>query len=152
MSFLHAFGPRYDLPISLALYLYAAGGVVVISFVMVAVLFGEKVGPNAIRYPTWQAGPLTSIDRSRWSRLLGGVIGVGGLLLVIGTGFLGNNNPFYNPAEYLVWIYMWAGLFIITGLVGNLWEYLNPFAALDTVVRRFYDPPRRQLPGRLGVW
>jgi len=149
---LHAFGPRYDLPISLALYLYAAAGVVVISFVMVAVLAGDKLGPNAIRYPTWPAPLLGAIDRSPWSRRIGGLIGVALLLLVILTGLLGNNNPFFNPAEYLVWIYLWAGLVILTGLVGNLWEYLNPFAALDRLVRRFYDPAPRELHKRLGIW
>ena len=39
------------LPISLALYLYAAAGVVVVSFVMVAVFAGDRVGTRAIRYP-----------------------------------------------------------------------------------------------------
>ena len=38
MILLHGFGQRYDLPIGLALYLFAAGGVVLISFVLV-VLF-----------------------------------------------------------------------------------------------------------------
>ena len=38
MILLHGFGQRYDLPISLALYLYAAAGVVVISFVLVVAL------------------------------------------------------------------------------------------------------------------
>ena len=151
-ALLHAFGPRYDLPISLALYLYAAAGVVVISFVMVAVLAGDKVGPTAIRYPTWRAGLLDAIDRTPWSRRIGGTIGLAALLVVTLTGLLGNNSPFLNPAQYLVWIYLWAGLVILTGLVGNLWEYLNPFAALDGLVRRYYDPPPRRLPERLGVW
>lgn len=152
MILLHAFGPRYDLPISLALYLYAAAGVVVISFVMVAVLLGERVGESAIRYPTWPAPLLTRIDRSPWSRRIGGLIGLAALAVVIVTGLFGNNNPFFNPAEYLVWIYLWAGLVILTGLVGNLWEYLNPFAALDGLIRRVYDPAPRELPKRLGVW
>jgi hypothetical protein len=149
---LHAFGPRYDLPLSLALYLYAAGGVVFISFVLVAVLAGERVGPGAIRYPSRPASLLTALDRSRVVRVLGGLVGLAALLLVIGTGFFGNNNPFYNPAEYLVWVYLWAGLVILTGLVGNLWEYLNPFAAVDSLVRRAYDPAPRVLPGGMGVW
>ena len=33
--FLHGFGPRYDLPAPLFWYLFAAAGVVVISFVLV---------------------------------------------------------------------------------------------------------------------
>ena len=39
--FLHGFGQRYDLPGPLFLYLFAAAGVVVLSFVMV-VLFGGR--------------------------------------------------------------------------------------------------------------
>jgi hypothetical protein len=150
--FLHAFGQRYDLPISLALYLYAAAGVVVISFVMVAVLAGDRLGEKAIRYPTWPAPWLTAIDRSAWSRAIGGVIGFAALATVVLTGLLGNSNSAFNPAEYLVWIYFWAGLVILTGLAGNLWEYLNPFVLLEGVVRRFYDPPPRPLPSRLGIW
>ena len=49
--FLHGFGVRYDLPASLALYLFAAGGVVVISFVLVVLFAGDQVGAKAIEYP-----------------------------------------------------------------------------------------------------
>jgi len=149
---LHAFGPRYDLPLSLALFIYAAAGVVVISFVMVTVLAGDRVGDRAIRYPTWPAPGLPAIDRSPWSRRIGGLLGLAALGTVIGTGLFGSQNPFYSVAEYVVWIYVWAGLVILTGLVGNLWEYLNPFAALDGLVRRVHDPPPGRLPERLGIW
>ncbi|MEP7104378.1 MAG: hypothetical protein ABI838_00840 [Chloroflexota bacterium] len=149
---LHAFGPRYDLPLSLALYLYAAAGVVVISFVMVTVLAVDRLAERATRYPTWPAPWLETLDRWSWSRRIGGLVGLALLGTVIGTGLLGSQNPFFSVTEYLVWIYLWAGLVILTGLVGNPWEYLNPFAALDRLVRRFYNPPPRPLPERLGVW
>ena len=48
---LHGFGQRYDLPISLALYLYAAAGVVIISFVLVVLFTGDQVGVKALQYP-----------------------------------------------------------------------------------------------------
>ena len=48
--FLHGFGFRYDLPISLPLYLFAAGAVVAVSFVMVAVFAGEKLGERAVEW------------------------------------------------------------------------------------------------------
>ena len=51
MILLHGFGQRYDLPIGLALYLFAAGGVVFISFVLVVLFAGEQVGAKAIEYP-----------------------------------------------------------------------------------------------------
>src|SRR6202521_4645767 len=126
---LHGFGARYDLPISLALYLYAAAGVVVISFVLVVLFAGDQVGAKALQYPRRAVPALASIARTPWPRIIGGVIGIAGLLAVVITGLFGSSNPLYNPAEYLVWIYFWAGLFIFSGIVGNLWYLVNPWAA-----------------------
>ncbi len=152
MIYLHGFGARYDLPISLALYLYAAAGAVVISFVVVAALAGDRVGEHAVRYPTRPARLLTRLDRSPWTRRLGGALGVAGLVTVITTGLFGTQNPQVNPAEYLVWIYLWATLVILTGLVGNLWEYINPFAALHSLIHPWLPRTSRDLPTRLGIW
>src|SRR5258706_4785244 len=82
----HGFGLRYDLPISLALYLYAAAGVVVISFVLVALFTGDQVGAKALRYPRRPAPILASIARTPWPRIIGGAIGGAGLLDVVVTG------------------------------------------------------------------
>ncbi|MHB8611679.1 MAG: hypothetical protein ACYDAL_04515 [Candidatus Dormibacteraceae bacterium] len=149
---LHGFGQRYDLPISLALYLYAAAGVVVISFVLVVLFTGEQVGAQALRYPRRAAPRLAAIARTPWPRIIGGAIGIAGLLAIVITDLFGSSNPVYNPAEYLVWIYFWAGLFIVSGLVGNLWYLVNPWAAIYDVVNRFIRVrPVTKLP-RVGVW
>ncbi len=156
--FLHGFGQRYDLPISLALYLYAAAGVVVISFVLVVLFAGDQVGAKALQYPRRPARWLTAAARSRWPQRIGGAIGVFGLLAVVITGLFGSTNPAYNPSEYLVWIFFWAGLVIFTGLVGNLWYLVNPWAAIyDAVARLGLPSPRLRrgaprLAGSLGVW
>jgi len=149
---LHGFGQRYDLPISLALYLYAAAGVVVISFVLVVLFAGEQVGAKALQYPRRPWPALAAIARSGWPRIVGGTIGVAGLLAVVVTGLFGSSNPVLNPAEYLVWIFFWAGLVILSGLVGNLWYLVNPWAAI-------YDALSRIVPSRtvwklpnVGVW
>ena len=149
---LHGFGQRYDLPISLALYLYAAAGVVVISFVLVVLFTGDQVGAKALQYPRRPAPMLASIARTSWPRVIGGAIGVVGLLTIVITGLFGSSNPLYNPAEYLTWIYFWAGLFILSGLVGNLWYLVNPWAALYDAVRRMVRVgPALKLPN-VGVW
>ena len=150
---LHGFGPRYDLPISLAIYLYAAAGVVVISFVLVVLFAGDQVGAKAIEYPRRPLPWLVSIARSSWPRIVGGVIGVAGLLATVTTGLFGSTNPVLNPAEYLVWIYFWAGLVIVSGLVGNLWYLVNPWSAIYDVVNRIVGlRPVWKLPTSLGVW
>jgi len=149
---LHGFGQRYDLPISLALYLYAAAGVVVISFVLVVVFSGEQVGAKALQYPRRPWPALASIARSRWPRIVGGAIGVAGLLAVVVAGLFGSPNPVLNPAEYLVWIFFWAGLVILSGLMGNLWYLVNPWAAAYDVLSRLVSVrPVWKLPN-VGVW
>ena len=151
--FLHGFGTRYDLPASLWLYLFAAGGVVVISFVLVVVFAGEQVGEKAIWYLRRELKFLLSIARSPWPRVIGGLIGVLGLATIIVTGLFGSSRPELNPAEFLIWIYFWAGTVIVSGLVGNLWYLLNPFAAIyDAVTKLVRLGPVWKLPQRLGIW
>jgi hypothetical protein len=149
---LHGFGPRYDLPIGRALYLYAAGGVVFLSFVLVVLFAGDKVGARAIMYPRRAVPWLLPIARSPWPRIVVGSIGVAGLAVTIVAGLFGPTNNFYNPAEYIVWIFFWAMTVIVSGLVGNLWYLLNPWAAIyDAVARLVRIAPRGKLPG-VGVW
>jgi hypothetical protein len=149
---LHGFGVRYDLPISLALYLYAAAGVVVVSFVMVALFAGDRVGARAISYPRRESRLLTRIGRTPYPRAVGGAIGVLGLLAIIVSGLFGSQEPTRNPAEYLTWIYFWAALVILSGLVGNLWVLLNPWAAIYDVTLGRRPRPVRTLPEWLGIW
>jgi hypothetical protein len=149
---LHGFGVRYDLPASLAIYLFAAGGVVLISFVLVVLFAGDQVGAKAIEYPRRPLPFLLTMARTPWPQIVGGVIGVLGLLTVVITGLFGSTDPTRNPAEYLTWIYFWAATVIVSGLVGNLWYLLNPWAAIyDAVTRIVRIGPVWKLPD-VGIW
>src|SRR5260370_25575967 len=131
MILLHGCGQRYDLPISLDLYLYAAAGVVVSSFVLVVLFAGDQVGAKALQYPRRPAPALASIARTPWPRIVGGVIGVAGLLAIVITGFFGaQKRPDLNPAEYLTWIFFWAGLVILSALAANLSYLVDPWSPI----------------------
>src|SRR4029077_17647412 len=105
-----------------------------------------------VHYPRRAVPFLLPVARSPLPRAVGGTIGVLSLLVVVITGLFGSSNPQYNPSEYLTWIYFWAGLVIVSGLVGNLWYLLNPFAAIYDLVTRFVRlGPWGKLPGT-GVW
>jgi hypothetical protein len=153
--FLHGFGTRYDLQGPLFLYLFAAAGVVVLSFVMVVLFAGDKLGEEAVSYPRWRAAWLDALANAAWPRIAGGSVGVLGLVAVIVTGLFGSQNPFYNPDEYLVWVYFWAAIVILAGLLGNLWQLLNPWTALYPLVARL-RPPAKGTSGdrkpRFGIW
>ncbi|GAC1640560.1 MAG: hypothetical protein NVS9B11_07250 [Candidatus Dormibacteraceae bacterium] len=152
MILLHGFGQRYDLPISLALYLYAAAGVVVVSFVLVYLFAGDQVGAKAIQYQRRPVPALGPVARSRWPRAVGGVLGIAGLFAIVITGLFGSSRPELNPAEYLTWVYFWAGLVILSGLVGNLWYLVNPWSAIYDAAARFTPlRPIWKLP-KVGVW
>jgi hypothetical protein len=149
---LHGFGQRFDLTAPLVLYLVAACGVVFLSFVLVVLFIGEGSGGETVRYPRRAIPWLTAVARTPWPRAIGGTIGVLSLLIVIVCGFFGSSLAFYNPAEYFVWIYFWAVTIILSGLLGNLWYLLNPWAAIyDAVVRFVPIRPRWNLP-EVGVW
>ena len=151
--FLHGFGQRYDLPGPLFLYLFAAAGVVVVSFVMVVLFAGDKLGEEAVSYPRRRAAWLDGPANAAWPRRVAGAIGVLGLLAVVVTGFFGSQQSFYNPAEYLVWVYFWAATVILSGVAGNLWALLNPFAALYSLLTRLgLKGPTTYPRWRWGIW
>jgi hypothetical protein len=84
---------------------------------------------------------------------VGGLIGVLGLAAIIITGLFGAPDATRNPAEYLTWIYFWAATVILSGLIGNLWYLLNPWAALFDAIARFVRlRPVLKLPDRVGIW
>jgi hypothetical protein len=75
-----------------------------------------------------------------------------GLLSIIITGFFGSTNNYLNPSEFLMWIYFWAATVILSGLVGNLWSLLNPWAAIYNAVNRIVPVrPIWKLPN-VGIW
>src|SRR5215218_11248937 len=72
----HGFGPTYDIPIPLWLYLYGAAAAVVLAFVPLA-LFSRKEWDPAFRYPRFDLFDIPWLRRVLTSRLI-----VGGLRLL----------------------------------------------------------------------
>ena len=119
---------------------------------LVVIFASDQVGTSAIEYPRRSVRWLAALGRSPWPRGIGGAIGVLGLLAVIVSGFFGSTDNDRNPAEYLTWIYFWAATVILSGLVGNLWSLINPWAAMYDITKRVVPrAPKRPLL-RVGVW
>jgi hypothetical protein len=155
--FLHGFGVRYDLPIPLSFYLVGASSVVALSFILIA--YFVRGGAEDLRYPRFRIDNLRGIGplvRGPVPRLVGGVIGVSVLLATIITGFFGSTDATSNPAEYLLWIYGWPFLVMLSTFVGNVYALVNPWAGLYGAFRFLSGgrPVRPLLGGvsRLGLW
>jgi hypothetical protein len=85
-----------------------------------------------------------------------------GLLAFLGVflaGMVGSDNPDTNVAPRAIFVAMWVGLTVVSGLVGDVWQALNPFDTLCAVGQRLRrlagrpDPPAQanNLPD-LGYW
>jgi len=154
-------GGRLDLPVPLWLYLYGAGGVVVLSFIVAGTFFGKMISfENYPRYNLLGNNFLHSLIKShlviRLSRLLGVLL----LFLVVATGLFGTNLTYYNFAPVFVWVFWWVGMGFVVALFGNLWALVNPWSGIFTFIQFLHAKltgkgrvvPLLTYPDRLGAW
>ncbi len=123
----HAFGARYDLPLPLQLYLLGAGGIVLLSFVVLAFL------PRTQALPGHWTLPLPAWLPPRWRRSLrraAAAFAIGIFLLVLVAGLAGQQSATGNIAPLIVWVLWWIGFLFLCVLLGNLWPLFNPWNAL----------------------
>ena len=159
----HGFGPTYDIPIPLWLYLYGAAAAVVLAFVPLA-LFSRKTrdADAAYLYPRFDLFRVRLLRTILTSRLLLGglrLLSVVLFLVVVISGLVGLQSGF-NIAPTFVWVTWWVGLSFFTALVGNLWPLVNPWSVLfdwaEVLVRRpgFGDGLElgEPYPEAVGLW
>jgi len=159
----HGFGPTYDIPIPLWLYLYGAAAAVVLAFVPLA-LYSRKTPDvdSVYHFPRFDLFGVPLWRKLLTSRLLVGglrVLSVALSFVVVISGLVGLQSGF-NIAPTFVWITWWVGFSFFTALVGNLWPLVNPWSVLfdgaEGLARKLGFRDRLELgepyPGALGIW
>ena len=151
----HGFGPRYDLPLPLSLYVWGAGATVALSFVVMALFLRRAHDHERFRI-AWncQNGFVDALLPS--VRALAVVL----LALVIVAGLFGSQDPVRNIAPVMVWIIGWVALTFICAFVGNAWQPINPWSTVFGAAESLYGRIRpgetlglaRPYPEKLGVW
>lgn len=154
-SMAHAFGARYDLPIPLWLWVSAAGAVVGLSFVVVALFLPARSLSLAERRFDLGSGP--AIGALAHPVLLEGfrLVSVVLFLLVIIAGLFGNQTTTKNIAPVLVWVIWWVGLAYLAALLGDIWRLFNPWDALFGWAESRFGFSNRRLrayPAWVGAW
>ncbi|WP_284008294.1 hypothetical protein [Haloarcula pelagica] len=138
-----AAGGRESLTIPTWLFLSTGGAAVGASFLLASFVTDRAF---VERLHGWEAGLFDGGERLLLT--LGRLLGLGGLVAVLVTGFLGPETPRTNLAILLVWAGWWAGLVIVTYLLGNAWSALNPFKTLAMLLPSLdYGYPER-----FGAW
>ena len=159
----HGFGPTYDIPVPLWLYLYGAAAAVLLSFVPLALFPGkERSADTPYRYPRFDLFRIRLLKALLTSRLLVAgmrVLSAALFFLVVIAGLVGLQSGF-NIAPTFVWVTWLVGFSFFTAFVGNVWPLVNPWSILfdwaEGLARRLGYRDGLELgepyPEALGVW
>lgn len=118
-----------DLPIPGWLFLWAAGVVLVLSFLAFGVLWRRPMlEQKSVGRAIW-----STFGRALTSRFLEAVVGAvsAGLLVVVFlAALIGEPSVAENIAPTFVYIVFWLGMVLLSVLLGNVWSVLNPWRAI----------------------
>lgn len=104
--------------------------------------------------PRLQGGPLERPLTASWVSSVASLlafVGLAGLGLVLVTGIFGGVRGRSNLAPVLVWVYFWLVISFLSALVGDLWQYINPWRSISRI-GGFGRRERPELVEKLGMW
>jgi len=127
----HGIVAREDLPIPRWLFVAAAGTVLIVSFLALAVLWPQP----QLETGHWRAlpGAPTRLG-GRGPEILGGALGAFVLAVVVWSGFDGSQLVTDNFAPTFVYVILWVGLVFASVLFGDVFRMLNPWRAVARAV------------------
>lgn len=142
----HGVGGRSDLPAPLWLAMYAAGLVVLASFLVLVTFWHHP------RFRGTTAGrPLPpAVQRFVNSRTLRIPLQAVGLLLYLATLVtlsFGGDTAADNPAPTWIFVWLWVGLPVLSVIFGPVWRLVNPLRTIASGLRAL-SPPSRRSAGR----
>ncbi len=127
----HGIVAREDLPIPRWLFVAAAGTVLIVSFLALAVLWPQP----QLETGHWRALPGAAARLGgRGPEILGGALGAFVLAVVVWSGFDGSQLVTDNFAPTFVYVIFWVGLVFASVLFGDVFRMLNPWRAVARAV------------------
>jgi hypothetical protein len=147
LLFAHGIVGRADLPIPETLFGAAAAGVLVVSFVALALGWSR---PRLKRLPERKVLAIPTALEA----LLGG-LGVCAFAVTAYAGIAGTSGQSENLAPTAVYVAFWVGVPFASLLLGNVWSLISPWRALGRAVgwiasRAGALPEPLEYPERLG--
>ena len=144
----HTLVVPYTLPVPFWLYLFACGATLVLTFAVLgiaSILGGHKAAPAR------GAAPVTfPIPPAAIAVLRGGAVAA--LALTLLAGPIGSASPNVNVNMTLFWIVFLLGFTYLVALVGNIYEAINPWRAIASLVGLRKWPGRIPYPEGLAYW
>ena len=125
---------------------YVGAGVATVALTVLA-LFAL---PETVTRNLFLHRPRSAPSRPQFWPHLTSVMSFVALAALIAIGIAGPRDPLSNAMPLSFWTLGWIGLITLSGFVGNLWAWVNPWTGLYA----WLDPPWRTLARseRLGLW
>jgi hypothetical protein len=152
----HGIVQRADVPIPDVVFFYGAAGILVISFVLLALFWPE---------PRLEGASAAAAGGAGFQRLwcaVDVVSAIGGVFLfavVVWAGLAGVQTVAANIAPTFVYVIFWNGLVLLSVLFGDVFRALNPWRAVARAVGGVAQlasgnsmPKPLPYPERLGRW
>jgi hypothetical protein len=144
-AFAHAADRGFILLLPTDRYLFGGALAVLISIGVLAILPPRPLSSLFDRR-------LNLLPLPRIGRTLASLASLLFLAALVAAGFLGSADPLSNPLPLVIWTVFWVGLTLLTGLVGNLWLWLNPWYGVWRLALRLGWKPPLCLPSFLDAW
>ncbi|MFK8080383.1 MAG: hypothetical protein AB8B97_08870 [Granulosicoccus sp.] len=127
--------------------MYISSGLIAVAATMVLVSILPATVTSYWSTPIRLPIPRSNTDMNHTT----GFISFTALLLLLYAGYFGNPDPLRNALPLFFWTVFWVGLTLVQGVIGDVWQRINPWAGLHQL---FYktDRPYYQLPESVGVW
>lgn len=148
----HGIAQRADVPIPEVVFLYGAAGILIVSFVILALFWPEP----KLEGDSWRPigrGDANGAQPAFWQVIdvFCGVVGLAVFALVVVAGFDGVQTPAANVVPTLVYVVFWNGLVLVSVLFGDVFRAFNPWrAAARPVAWIAGRAARGPLPAPLG--
>jgi hypothetical protein len=118
----HGLVGRTSLPVPTWLFAWAAGGMLLVSFLALPRLWSS---------PKLESAPerrMFSVPRGAGA--LCGVFGLAAFVVVVDAGVTGNQVPTSNLAPTAVFVLFWVGVPVLSAVLGDVFKAFNPWRAL----------------------
>ncbi len=125
----HGVGGRGDLPLPLWMFSWAASIALVLSFIALGFLWTQpKLAALASRpeYPIGVAGRAVVMVLRALALAL--------YLTALTAGFWGSDDPGRNLLRVTLYVAVWVGSLVLSGLAIDLWSVINPLVSLTRIV------------------
>ena len=148
----HGIVGRADLPIPVWLFSWAAGIVLVVSFVALSALWTRPQLQSEHRKPLLHIPRAVEVGAS--------LLGVAVFALVVYSGFAGSQVWSVNFSVTFIYVIFWIGMPIASVLLGDVFSVLSPWRSCARGIRwlggrvapRTFGRPPLRYPERLGQW